>query len=129
MRGVDVSMSWDAYISGLTSSGFSRAAILGFNGAVWAASPNLVIPQEEGRVLVDNFHKPSQFVKDGVRVGGQEFYYVRNSDRTVFAKRGIDCVLAVRTNKAVLVGLFSGQPSAPSAAIERLADYLIGQQM
>jgi len=43
---------------------FSSAALVGFNGAVWASCGELSqLSLEEGAVLSANFEHPSQFVK------------------------------------------------------------------
>ena len=118
-------MSWDDYVNSLLPQGISSAAIIGFNGQTWAATKGFSVSVEEGLALVQGFGKPSVFVKDGVLIGGATFIYIRNSERTVFAKRDIECVLIVRTLKAFVIARFNGQPHNSSAVVEKLADYLI----
>merc|ERR1711991_897923 len=89
-----VVMSWQEYVDKqLVEQGCDAGAIIGLNGSAWAQSPGVKISVEEGRVLMEGFSKPSLFVKDGVKLNGKEFVFIRNNERSVLAKNGIDCVL------------------------------------
>ena len=118
-------MSWQEYVDKqLVDLGCDSGAILGINGTAWAQSPGLNISVAEGQKLMEGFSKPSLFVKDGIVLNGKEWLFIRNNERSVFAKNGIDCVICSRTIKAVVIAFFSGPPAHHSAVVERLADYL-----
>merc|ERR1711991_1030212 len=118
-------MSWQGYIDTLEKQDVDAAAIIGFNGASWAASPDSLLSRmtvEEGVALVAAFQKPSEFVRSGVVVGGKAFLFIRNSDRSVLGKLATETVLCVRTQKAVVVALFHAKNlSHCSAVVEKLA--------
>ena len=122
-------MSWQGYVDNLVGNGLESAALMGLNGVMWAASENSLFAQadEASRAaLVENFQKPSEFVKHGIHLGGKSFLFIRNSERTVLGKMQRSCVLIVRCNKCFVLGSCDqANLNHCSATMERLADYLL----
>ena len=123
-------MSWQSYADGLVQQGLLSAALLGFNGSLWAATPRSDLEKTDGptgQLLVEHFQKPSEFVKHGIVTGNNKVYlFIRNSERSVLGKIGMECLLLVRCGKCVILGTFlQTDLSHCSALMERLADYLV----
>ncbi|KAF8154506.1 profilin [Crassisporium funariophilum] len=122
-------MSWQAYVdNNLIGTGkVAKAAILGLQGGVWAASPGFTISTEEQKAIVDGFSKPDAIQASGVRLAGQKFFTLSIIDRTIQAKKGADGAVMVKTKQAVLVVEYKAPVQAPEVTpiVENLADYLI----
>jgi len=63
----------------------------------------------------------------GVRLGGQKYFTLSVTDRSVYGKKGPDGCVLVKTKQAVLVAGYDAPIQQPEAVtvVEGLADYLI----
>ncbi|KAK0544068.1 profilin, required for normal timing of actin polymerization in response to thermal stress [Tilletia horrida] len=122
-------MSWQTYVdSNLVGSGhISKAAILGLKGGVWAASPGFDIKPDEQKTVISGFTNPESVQASGIRVAGKKYFTLQVNDRSQYGKQGPDGVILVKTNQAVLVGIYVSptQPGDATKTIENLGDYLI----
>ncbi|GAA5869276.1 hypothetical protein JCM3774_004191 [Rhodotorula dairenensis] len=123
-------MSWQAYVdSNLLGTGkITRAAILGQQGGVWAASAGYSLSPEEQSALTKVHSDPASAQAHGVKAAGQKFLCIRADDRSVYGKKSADGIIVVKTKQAILVAEY-GHPTQPGEAtkiVEELADYLIG---
>ncbi|KAK4047192.1 profilin, required for normal timing of actin polymerization in response to thermal stress [Microbotryomycetes sp. JL221] len=122
-------MSWQNVDSNLVGTGkITKAAILGQQGGVWAASAGYQPTAEEQAAIAKAFTDPSAAQANGVRVQGTKYLTLRADDRSVYAKKGADGIVLVKTKQAILVAEYA-HPTAPGEAtkiVEDLADYLIG---
>jgi len=122
-------MSWQAYVdTNLVGSGrVSKAAILGLQGGVWAASPGYLISTTEQAAIVGAYTSADSIQANGIRLAGQKFFTTSAIDRTIKGKQGGDGVIIVKTTQAVLVAEYVAPIQAPEAStvVEGLADYLI----
>eukprot|EP00126_Sphaerothecum_destruens_P013001 Sdes_comp22248_c0_seq1m20743 len=123
-------MSWQDYIdTNLLGTGVvHKAAIIGHDGNTWAVSAGFSISPEEGKKLVNGLGSPNLFFSEGVRIGGVKFMCLRAEDSKVYARKESEGVCVVKTEKAVLIGMYdcsSVQPGQANVVIERLAEYFI----
>ncbi|CAD6891892.1 unnamed protein product [Tilletia controversa] len=122
-------MSWQTYVdTNLVGTGFiSRAAILGLKGGVWATTPGFDIAPAEQTALIEAFSNPENAQSAGMRVAGKKYFTLQANDRSYYGKQGPDGLICVKTNQAVLVGLYASptQPGDATKTVEGLGDYLI----
>jgi len=122
-------MSWQAYVdTNLVGSGIiSKAAILGLQGGVWAASPGFKISEDEQKAIVQGFTNADKLQATGIRLAGQKHFTISVVDRTIQGKKGADGTVIVKTTQAVLVAVYAHPVQAPEVTpvVEALADYLI----
>ncbi|KAF7377457.1 Profilin [Mycena sanguinolenta] len=122
-------MSWQAYVdTNLVGSGkVTKAAILGKQGGVWAASAGYTLSPEEQKAIVDAFGNLANVQAHGVRLAGVKFFTQKADDRTIHGKKAADGCIIVPTVQAILVAEYAGPTQAPEVVpvVEGLADYLI----
>lgn len=122
-------MSWQSYVDQhLVGTGVvSKAAIVGLDGSVWAKSASLNLTSQEATAIANNFKNPSSFIASGVFVQGEKYMTLRADERSVYYKKGKDGGCLVKTNQAVILGLYSDpvQPGQCTTVVEKLADYLL----
>ncbi|KAL1933750.1 hypothetical protein VTP01DRAFT_7840 [Rhizomucor pusillus] len=122
-------MSWQQYVdSNLVGTGHvSKAAIYGLNGGQWAVSPGFSLSSNEIQELKNGFTNADQVQASGVHVNGVKYLTLRADDRSIYGKKGADGVCIVKTNQAILVGVYTEgiQPGQCTKVVEGLADYLI----
>ncbi|GAA5944851.1 profilin [Sporobolomyces koalae] len=123
-------MSWQAYVdSNLLGTGkITKAAILGQQGGVWAASSGYNLSTEEQGAVVKAFQDPANAQANGIRATGQKFFCLSANERSVYGKKQADGIILVKTTQAVLVAEYAHptQPGEATKIVEDLADYLIG---
>ncbi|KAF9465991.1 profilin [Collybia nuda] len=122
-------MSWQAYVdTNLVGSGkVTRAAIVGLQGGVWAASAGYTLSKEEENALIAGYNDLASVQASGVRLAGQKFFTLRTTDRSIYGKKQADGVVIVKTKKAILIAEYIAPLQAPETTkvTEDLADYLI----
>ncbi|KAJ7130875.1 profilin [Mycena filopes] len=123
-------MSWQSYVdTNLVGSGkISKAAILGKQGGVWAASAGYTLSTEEQKAVVAAFQNLESVQASGLRLAGVKFFTTKSDERSIYGKKGGDGYIIVQTKQAILVCEYTPPVQAPEAAktAEDLADYLIG---
>ncbi|KAE8329910.1 profilin-1A [Aspergillus sergii] len=122
-------MSWQSYIdSNLVGSGkFSRAAILGQQGGVWAASPGYELSTEEQKEVTDAHNNLSHTMSSGLKLAGQRFFYTSADTRSIYLNSQAGGAIVLKTKQAIIVAEYAAPIQAVEAAqqVESLADYLI----
>ncbi|KAJ7770287.1 profilin [Mycena maculata] len=122
-------MSWQAYVdTNLVGSGkISKAAILGKQGGVWAASAGYNLSDQEQKAVVAAFSDLDGVRASGLHLAGVKFFTVQASERSIYGKKGGDGYTIVATTQAVLVAEYAAPIQAQEATkvAEELADYLI----
>lgn len=124
-------MSWQAYVdSSLVGTGhIDKAAIYSVKGdSVWATSSGFnVSPQEMQEVVTGLSGKPEKLYSDGLHVGGERFVLTKAEDRSLYARKGREGIVIVKTTQAILIAHYGDGMIAGNAAttVEQLADYLI----
>lgn len=109
----------------------TEAVILGStDGALWAGTPALksTLTPAETKALLTAFQDVTAVRSEGLHVGGKKYIVIGGGDgRSLYAKKGDEGVVAVKTKQTVLVGVYA-PPAVPGEAVkvvEALADYLI----
>jgi len=122
-------MSWQAYVdqqlvgTGCVTSG----AIIGLDGSIWAKSPSLNFGNGETQTLAKLHANPADAQAKGIFIASSKYMTLRADNRSIYGKKGAGGVVVVKTNQAVLIGLYNEniQPGQCANAVEKLADYLI----
>ncbi|THH08678.1 hypothetical protein EW145_g2544 [Phellinidium pouzarii] len=121
-------MSWQVYVDeNLLGTGkVKRAAIIGLQGGVWAASAGYNLSVEEQKAVVSAFNDPVRTQANGIKLAGNKFFTLQADGEHVYGKKGPDGCVLVKTNQAVLVTEYVQPTQAGEATtvVERLADYL-----
>jgi len=124
-------MSWQTYVDSnlVGSKALVKAAILGHDGSKWAASTGFNVSGDEGKKLFSAFKDPSAIRASGVYAAGTKYLALKADDRSIYAKQGSGGLVAVKTGKSILVGVYNetAQPGQAANVVEKLADYLIEQ--
>jgi profilin len=127
-----MSSTWQPYVDdNLVGSGKLHAALIASNadGVVWAASAGLRdVDARELNVLVDSFADSALVRSEGLRLRGDKYIVLKSGDgRSLYAKRGDQGLVAVRTKQCLLVGLYAAPvvPGEAAKVVESLADYLL----
>jgi len=124
-------MSWQAYVdSNLVASGhIDKGAIYSVKGdSVWAASAGFsVSPSEMQEVVAGLSGKPDKLYAEGLHVAGERYVLTKAEDRSLYARKGREGVVIVKTTQAILIAHYNEGMIAGNAAttVEQLADYLI----
>eukprot|EP01132_Coremiostelium_polycephalum_P007852 gene7852-9666_t len=122
-------MSWQTYVdSNLLGAGFTQAIIIGnTDGGVWATSAGFSLKGTEATDFVKNFNDPSQFSAKGIVANGVKYFTLKADNRSAYGKKDAGGVIAVKTGKAILIGVYGDKLQAGAAAniVEKLGDYLI----
>ncbi|KAK0188519.1 profilin [Armillaria mellea] len=122
-------MSWQVYVdTNLVGSGrISRAAIIGQQGGVWAASAGYNLSTEEQNAIINGYKNVSSVQASGIRAAGQKFFTLQANERSIYGKKAADGIVIVKTKQAILVAEYVAPTQAPEATpiVEGLADYLI----
>jgi len=124
-------MSWQTYVDQnlVGTKAVAKAAILGHDGNKWAATAGFNVSAEEGKKLFQAYKDPSGIRAQGIHLAGSKYLALRADDRSVYGKQGAGGVITVKTNKAILIGVYDdkSQPGQAANVVEKLADYLIEQ--
>ncbi|KAL0487562.1 profilin [Acrasis kona] len=122
-------MSWQNYVdSNLVGTGnFTQGAIVGIQGGVWAATPGFTVGNNEILTLANGFKNPDSVRTNAPMVAGNKYMVVKADDRSIYGKLGKGGFCAVKTNQAIVIGVYGEgiQPGNAATSIEKLADYLI----
>ncbi|OCF34571.1 profilin [Kwoniella heveanensis CBS 569] len=122
-------MSWQAYVDDhLVGTGkVSKAAILGKQGGVWAASSGYNLSQQEQDAVVKTaFAQPDQIRANGITLSGFKFMCIQANPDEVIGRKGERGVFLIPTTQAILVAEYDAPVSAGEAnvIVTKLADYL-----
>ncbi|TVY81549.1 Profilin [Lachnellula suecica] len=116
-------MSWQG------SGHVDKGAIYSAKGdSVWAASPGFTIsPTEIQEAITGLSGKPDKLYADGIHIAGERYVLTKAEDRSLYARKGREGVVIVKTTQAILIAHYSEGMIAGNSAqtVEQLADYLI----
>ncbi|CAP27962.2 Protein CBR-PFN-3 [Caenorhabditis briggsae] len=108
-------MSWSDIINNnlIGSGNVSKAAILGFDGAIWAKSDNFNLATEEAIAAGKAFSALDALLGTGLRLEGQKFLVLNADEDRVIGKQ------------AVIISIYEKglQPEMCSKTTGALADY------
>ncbi|KAH8751416.1 putative profilin [Hyaloscypha finlandica] len=124
-------MSWQAYVdSSMVGSGHvNKGAIYSIAGdSKWAGSAGFELsPAEIQEVITGLSGKPEKLFADGLHVAGERYVLTKAEDRSLYARKGREGVVIVKTKMAILIAHYKDGMIAGNTAttVEQLADYLI----
>jgi len=124
-------MSWQAYVdSSMVGSGHvDKGAIYSIAGdSKWAGSAGFELsPAEIQEVITGLGGKPDKLYADGLHVAGERYVLTKAEDRSLYARKGREGVVIVKTKMAILIAHYKDGMVAGNTAttVEQLADYLI----
>ncbi|KAF9960441.1 profilin, required for normal timing of actin polymerization in response to thermal stress [Mortierella alpina] len=123
-------MSWQAYVDSnlLGTSKVEKAAIFGLDGSLWATSADFNVGAAEVKKLIAAFENTSDIAANGLYLENKKYFYLRSTDKSIYARLGAAGVTCVKTNQAVLVGRYGENMQAGdcTVVVEALGDYLRG---
>ncbi|KAF9339489.1 profilin, required for normal timing of actin polymerization in response to thermal stress [Linnemannia elongata] len=123
-------MSWQAYVdNNLVATGkVAKGAIFGHDGSLWATSSNFSITGDEAKKLVAAFDDISDIAANGLHLEGTKYVFLRNPDKSIYARNGATGITAVKTTQCVLIGFYNETQQAGdcNTVVEGLANYLVG---
>jgi len=122
-------MSWQDYIdTQLIGKDLKRAVIAGHDGNVWAKSPDFNVTPSELQTLLTNYGNQESLASAGFSLGGQKYFYLSGDDEVIRGKQGKGGVHCVKTNQALLVGIYDSpmEPAQAATITEKLGEYLKG---
>jgi len=122
-------MSWQDYVNTqLVGKNLKDAAIAGHDGNLWAKSENFNVTAGEIQTILQNYDNQSNLASTGFMLGGQKFFYLSGDDEVMRGKQGKGGVHLVKTNQALLVGVYEApmEPGTAATVTEKLGDYLKG---
>ncbi|WVR03108.1 hypothetical protein IAU60_000098 [Kwoniella sp. DSM 27419] len=122
-------MSWQAYVDDhLVGTGkVTKAAILGKQGGVWAASSGYTLSQKEQDAIVKTaFTQPDQIRAGGITLAGFKFMCISAEPGEVIGRKGERGCFLIPTNQAILVAEYDAPITAGDAnvIVSKLAEYL-----
>ncbi|ORX62631.1 Profilin/allergen [Hesseltinella vesiculosa] len=122
-------MSWQQYVDNnlIGTNQVSEAAIYGLNGTLWASSPGFTLAANEVTELIGGFSNSDVIIANGIHLNSVKYLTLRADERSIYAKKSADGACIVKTNQAILVGVYKEgmQPGSCTKVVEGLADYLI----
>merc|ERR1712215_412824 len=100
------------------------AAIAGHDGNVWAKSANFNVTPGEIQNILQNYDCQHNLASTGINLGGQKYFYLSGDEEVMRGKQGKGGVHLVKTNQALLVGVYDApmEPSAAATVTEKLGD-------
>ncbi|XP_059299637.1 profilin-1-like [Lycium barbarum] len=129
-------MSWQTYVDDhlmceVEGHHLAAAAILGFDGSVWAQSP--AFPQfkpEEIANIMKDFDEPGFLAPTGLFLGGTKYMVIQGEPGAVIrGKKGSGGITIKKTNQALIFGIYE-EPVTPgqcNMVVEKIGDYLFDQ--
>jgi len=121
-------MSWDQYVTNLTSSGsVKKAAVCGVDGSVWAQSQGFNVKPEEVKKLIDGCKNADQLRQHGIIVGGVKYIFLQSDDTQIQGKKDQNGVSFAKAGKCAVLGTYEKdqQPGNCRTQVERIRDYLV----
>ena len=121
---------WAAYSQQAVDTGFfEKATILGAgDGSTWGES-KLTLKAGEGAKIANLFKTPANAFAEGIFVDGVKYLAVKSEGNSIYGKKGNSGVVCVKTNTAILVGVYPDgkSPGGAANAMEKVGDGLRDQ--
>ncbi|CAI5454662.1 unnamed protein product [Caenorhabditis angaria] len=107
------------------SGNVSKAAICGFDGAIWAKSDNFDIDVEEAVAAGKSFAQQDALLGTGLRFEKKKYLVLNADDDRIIGKQGASGFFIYKTTQAVIISIYEQglQPEQCSKTTGALADY------
>ncbi|TVY35475.1 Profilin [Lachnellula occidentalis] len=116
-------MSWQG------SGHVDKGAIYSAKGdSVWATSADFNIsPAEMQEIVTGLGGSYDKLYAEGLHLGGDKYVLTKAEDRSLYARKGREGIVIVKTTQAILIAHYKDGMIAGNSAqtVEQLADYLI----
>ncbi|TMW87118.1 hypothetical protein EJD97_020390 [Solanum chilense] len=129
-------MSWQSYVDDhlmcdIEGHRLTSAAILGFDGSVWAQSSAFPkFKQEEIINIMKDFDEPGFLAPTGLFLSGAKYMVIQGEPGAVIrGKKGAGGITIKKTVQALIFGIYE-EPVTPgqcNMVVEKIGDYLIDQ--
>ena len=89
----------------------------------------LQITQTELQNFVNSLNNPTQLQSSGINLGGVRYIYLSGGDNVWRGKKGQGGVHVAKSKTTIVVGVYNQdmQPGQAANAVEKMAEYLAGQ--
>ncbi|KAI3385178.1 hypothetical protein SNEBB_010134 [Seison nebaliae] len=121
-------MSWSSYIDTLLrSKAMEHCVIAGFDGNVWAGSPNFPLDKSQITLLAKSLKDPQTIQTEGIKVGDDKYTMVRAEDNCLIFRSLKLGMIVYGTQQACLIALHGeGQKTETcNTAMGRVVDFLV----
>ncbi|OWP03718.1 hypothetical protein B2J93_6061 [Marssonina coronariae] len=119
----------DTGLSMVASGHVDKGAIYSVAGdSRWAGSAGFDVSAAELKeILAGLAGSVNKLYADGLHVAGERYVLTKAEDRSLYARKGREGVVIVKTKQAILIAHYSELMIAGNSAatVEQLADYLI----
>ncbi|TDC03854.1 hypothetical protein E1267_24940 [Nonomuraea longispora] len=119
---------WQHYVDhDLIGSGkVNRAAIVGLDGGIVAASEGYTLSREEQLSLIEGFKDLARVQANGIRLAGRKFFVIQDDPSSIYAKKHADGATVVKTFRCIIVAEYDApiQMTESVAIVESFADDL-----
>lgn len=122
-------MSWGEYLNNLKAEGLKHAAICGLDGSWVQASEGSEITQDEIKSFLSSMGNVEALAGTGIRIGGEKYMYISGTDTICRGKKGQGGIHMAKSNTTLVIGIYDEnvQPGQVAIVVEKMADYLSGQ--
>ncbi|KAH9388636.1 hypothetical protein TYRP_007980 [Tyrophagus putrescentiae] len=129
-------MSWQSYVDNqICQHVDSRLAVIAGlgDGAVWAKFEKDLakqVTQQELKTIADAIRSnPQSFLENGIHLGGEKYICIQADNTLVRGRKGSSALCIVATNTCLLVAatVDGFPPGQLNNVVEKLGDYLKGQ--
>jgi len=121
-------MSWQSYVDDhLVATGtVSKAALVGLDGSIWAASAGFGLTTAETKKFISNW---ASMQATGINVAGVKYMFLRGPpmEKKVLGKKGDSGVIIVKSTQAFIVSVYEAPIISEQCGqtTEKLGDYLV----
>lgn len=119
--------SWQSYVDlNLVGAGLEQAAIIGYDGQVWACSAGFYPTVEEVTVLHALFDLPLSALRYGFMLGGSKYFTLSVLGTSLHGRCGSSGCVCIKTPEELLIGVYDESLHCNKAMriVETFADYL-----
>eukprot|EP00917_Polyrhabdina_sp_WS-2016_P014426 GHVP01031539.1.p1 GENE.GHVP01031539.1~~GHVP01031539.1.p1 ORF type:complete len:127 (+),score=25.35 GHVP01031539.1:32-412(+) len=124
-------MSWQEYVddSMVGSGSLLFGIISGHEGDIWASSEDFKPTKDELINIFNAFEDSCRIQTQGIFLQGSKYFALKCDGRSIYGKAGDKGCICVKTEIAILIGIYNKDMIAGDAAktVEELADFLIDQ--
>ncbi|XP_041483337.1 profilin-2-like [Lytechinus variegatus] len=113
----------------MASGNLTHAALVGLDGAIWAASDDFKISSGEAGFLIRGLSTAESLRENGVLIGGVKYVLLRAEDSCVLARKEGTGVCVGKSSTALVIGVYGKDhvPGKANTTVQDLAQYLVGQ--
>ncbi|WP_166366629.1 profilin [Pseudomonas akapageensis] len=119
--------TWQSYVDlNLVGAGLEHAAILGYDGQVWACSAGFAPSLEEITVLHSLFDLPLSALRYGFILDRRKYFTLYVNAHGLLGRRGSRGCVCIKTPEELVIGVYNEELHGSKALkiVETFTDYL-----